>query len=51
MSGNHRGNKSVCDTPEISVIPPIPVLENNRLSVPGRGVYISILLCLQYLRI
>ncbi len=43
VSGNHKGNKSVCDTPEISVVPPIPVLGNNPLSIPGRGVYASIL--------
>ncbi len=44
VSGNHRGNKSVCDTPEISVVPPIPLLGNNPLSVPGRGICVSILL-------
>ncbi len=38
-----RENKSVCDTPEISVVPTIPVLGNNPLSVPGRGVCVSIL--------
>ncbi len=43
VSGNHRGNKSVCDTPEISVVPPILLLGNNPLCVPGRGVCVSIL--------
>ncbi len=42
--GNRRGNKSVCDTPEISVVQPIPVLGNNPLRVPERGVCVSILL-------
>ncbi len=43
VSGNHRGNKSVCDTPEISVVTPIPVLGNNPLSVPRRSVCVFIL--------
>ncbi len=37
------GNKSICETQEISVVPPISVLGNNPLSFPGRGVSVSIL--------
>ncbi len=39
--GNSRGNKSICDPPEISLVPPIPVLANNPLSGPRRCICVS----------